>query len=71
MNEVSLVYFSSCSNTDFFNHLSFQVFGMLLGDTIILDNLDCANSYRQEVCQSSSRTITCVQSSVIELFLPG
>ena len=25
------------------------VFGMLLGDTIILDNLDCANSYRQEV----------------------
>lgn len=26
------------------------VFGMLLGDTIILDNLDDANTYRQEVC---------------------
>jgi hypothetical protein len=26
---------------------------MLLGDTIILDNLDCANSYRQEVCEFS------------------
>ena len=25
------------------------VFGMLLGDTIILDNLDSANRYRQEV----------------------
>uniref|UniRef100_A0A6P8HCY5 Structural maintenance of chromosomes flexible hinge domain-containing protein 1-like isoform X2 n=1 Tax=Actinia tenebrosa TaxID=6105 RepID=A0A6P8HCY5_ACTTE len=25
------------------------VFGMLLGDTIILDDLDCANKYRQEV----------------------
>ena len=27
----------------------FLVFGMLLGDTLILDNLDYANSYRQEV----------------------
>lgn len=25
------------------------VFGMLLGDTLILDDLDCANRYRQEV----------------------
>ena len=25
------------------------VFGMLLGDTLILDDLDCANKYRQEV----------------------
>ena len=29
--------------------MSFSVFGMLLGDTIILDTLDHANSYRQEV----------------------
>lgn len=28
----------------------FLVFGMLLGDTIILDNLDAANHYRREVC---------------------
>ena len=27
----------------------FVVFGMLLGDTLILDDLDCANKYRQEV----------------------
>ena len=25
------------------------VFGMLLGDTLILDDLDCANKYRQQV----------------------
>ena len=30
--------------------LNFLVFGMLLGDTIILDNLDAANHYRKEVC---------------------
>jgi hypothetical protein len=30
----------------------FLVFGMLLGDTIILDNLDAANHYRKEVCTS-------------------
>lgn len=30
--------------------LKFLVFGMLLGDTIILDNLDAANHYRKEVC---------------------
>lgn len=30
--------------------LMFLVFGMLLGDTIILDNLDAANHYRREVC---------------------
>lgn len=30
----------------------FLVFGMLLGDTIILDNLDAANHYRREVCTS-------------------
>lgn len=28
------------------------VFGMLLGDTLILDDLDCANRYRQEVMNS-------------------
>ena len=27
----------------------FTVFGMLLGDTLILDDLDCANKYRQQV----------------------
>ena len=27
-----------------------SVFGMLLGDTLILDTLDHANLYRQEVC---------------------
>ena len=25
------------------------MFGMLLGDTLILDDLDCANKYRQQV----------------------
>lgn len=30
--------------------LNILVFGMLLGDTIILDNLDAANHYRKEVC---------------------
>ena len=29
-----------------------SVFGMLLGDTLILDNLDNANAYRQEVSRS-------------------
>lgn len=36
----------------FFN--CFPVFGMLLGDTIIIDNLDAANHYRKEVCFSYS-----------------
>jgi hypothetical protein len=27
----------------------FSVFGMLLGDTLILDTIDSANTYRQEV----------------------
>ena len=30
------------------------VFGMLLGDTLILDDLDCANRYRQEVMDSAN-----------------
>ena len=34
--------------------LDISVFGMLLGDTLILDNLDTANSYRQEVSVSSN-----------------
>jgi len=29
-----------------------QVFGMLLGDTLLLDTLEDASSYRQEVCLS-------------------
>jgi len=29
------------------------VFGMLLGDTLILDDLDCANRYRQEVTSTA------------------
>ena len=35
-----LVWFIACL---------FAVFGMLLGDTLILDDLDCANKYRQQV----------------------
>ena len=30
----------------------FAVFGMLLGDTLLLDTLEDASAYRQEVCSA-------------------
>lgn len=45
----------------------FIVFGMLLGDTLILDDLDCANKYRQEVSMALPNFfVVCTSTTINE-----
>jgi len=39
--------------TNVFSLFFYLVFGMLLGDTLLLDTLEDASAYRQEVCMSA------------------